>query len=85
VVQLTTKLVHIGLEKEIVRDENHITLTSQKRKDKRWKGNLSRTSTRKVRMKALLSRQSMATIGSYLFLPIFSFISLVNLDKTEFL
>ena len=44
-VQLTTKLVHIGLEKEIVRDENHITLTSQKRKDKRWKGNLSRTST----------------------------------------
>jgi hypothetical protein len=25
VVQLTTKLVHIGLEKEIVRDENHNT------------------------------------------------------------
>ena len=75
-VLLTIELTYTGPEKETVRDENHITLTSRKRKDKGWKGNLSRTSTWKVRMKALLSRQSMATIGSYLFLPIFSFISL---------
>ena len=75
-VMLTIELTYKGPEKETVCDENHITLTSRKRKDKRWKGNLSRTSTWKVRMKALLSRQSMATIGSYLFLPIFSFISL---------
>ena len=55
-VLLTIELTYTGPEKETVRDENHITLTSRKRKDKGWKGNLSRTSTWEERMNDLLSK-----------------------------